>query len=129
MILATDMDEEDLEGSMEADTGELARYKSHRTESESPGLAGQKGRKFESAKVEVDYNSENHLDDIKEECSRTEEGQRMGTMRGDVEVTDPKISRSPMDQRKKSKKVLFGRGTPILFEFLLCHVSNPSLLL
>ncbi|CAA3020975.1 ALWAYS EARLY 3-like [Olea europaea subsp. europaea] len=109
MILATDMDEEDLEGSMEADTGELARYKSHRTESESPGLAGQKGRKFESAKVEVDYNSENHLDDIKEECSRTEEGQRMGTMRGDVEVTDPKISRSPMDQRKKSKKVLFGR--------------------
>ncbi|CAI9776866.1 unnamed protein product [Fraxinus pennsylvanica] len=108
-LLATDMDEEDLEGSMEADTGELARYKSHRTESESPGIARQKGRKFESAKVEVDYNSENHLDDIKEECSRTEEGQRMGTMRGDIEVTDPKILRSPMDQRKKSKKVLFGR--------------------
>ncbi|KAL2506685.1 Protein ALWAYS EARLY 3 [Abeliophyllum distichum] len=110
-LLATDMDEEDLEGSTEADTGELVRYKSHLTEFESPGTARparQKGKKLESAKVEVDYNSENHLDDIKEECSRTEEGQRMGTMRGnfDVEVTDAKISRS---SRKKSKKVLFGR--------------------
>ncbi|XP_022851476.1 protein ALWAYS EARLY 3-like isoform X2 [Olea europaea var. sylvestris] len=104
-----DMDEEDLEGSMEAETGELTRNESHRTESESPGTARQKGRKFKSAKVEVDYNSENHLNDVKEECSRTEEGPRIGTIRGDVEVTEPKISRSSIGQRKKSKKVLFGR--------------------
>ncbi|CAI9762702.1 unnamed protein product [Fraxinus pennsylvanica] len=103
------MDEEDLEGSVEADTGELTRFESHRTESESPRTARQKRRKFESAKVEVDYNSENHLNDVKEECSRMEEGQRIGTIRGDVEVTEPKISRSSMGQRKKSKKVLFGR--------------------
>ncbi|KAL2547514.1 DIRP domain-containing protein [Forsythia ovata] len=87
------IDEDDLEGSTKADTGELARYKSHMMESDSPGTARHKGKNLESAKGGVDYNSENHLDDIKEECSRTEEGQRIGTMRGnfDIEVTYAKI--------------------------------------
>lgn len=105
-LLATDTDEEDLEGSTEADTGELSRYK--------PRLIGatrQKGKKLEGRKNEIDNNYESHLDDIKEECSGTEEGQQLSAMRSkfDVEVNDTKISRSPM-QRKKSKKVLFGRG-------------------
>ncbi|KAL2547351.1 DIRP domain-containing protein [Forsythia ovata] len=87
------IDEDDLEGSTKADTGELARYKSHMMESDSPGTARPKGKNLESAKGGVDYNSENHLDDIKEECSRTEEGQRIGTMRGnfDIEVIYAKI--------------------------------------
>lgn len=105
-LMATDSDEEDLEGSTEADTGELPRYKSP-----VAGLKGQKGKKLERRKIEVDNINDSHLDDIKEECSGTEEGQRLGAMRGkfDVEVNDNKISRSPI-KRTKSKKVLFRRG-------------------
>ncbi|KAK6117357.1 hypothetical protein DH2020_048875 [Rehmannia glutinosa] len=72
-LLAADTDEEDLEGSTEADTGELSRYKP--MESVSIGTTRQKGRKLEGEKIEVDNNYESHLDDTKEECSGTEEGQ------------------------------------------------------
>ncbi|KAI3469413.1 hypothetical protein Pfo_026076 [Paulownia fortunei] len=120
-LLAADTDEEDLEGSTEADTGELSRYKPYVMESVSIGTTGQKGRKLEGKKIEVDNNNESHLDDIKEECSGTEEGQRLGVMRGkfDVEVNDTKISRSSMQsQRKKSKKVLFRRDEGPAFDAL-----------
>ncbi|KAI3459287.1 hypothetical protein Pfo_015950 [Paulownia fortunei] len=120
-ILAADMDEEDLEGSTEADTGELSRYKPSMMESISIGTVREKARKLEGRKFEVDNNSENHLDDIKEECSGTEEGQRFGATRGklDVEVTDAMISRSSMQsQRKKTKKVLFRRDEAPAFDAL-----------
>ncbi|KAK6130513.1 hypothetical protein DH2020_035741 [Rehmannia glutinosa] len=118
-LLAADTDEEDLEGSTEADTGELSRYKP--MESVSIGTTRQKGRKLEGEKIEVDNNYESHLDDTKEECSGTEEGQRSGTTRGkfDVEVNNTKISRSSMQsQRKKSKKVLFGKDEEPAFDAL-----------
>lgn len=111
--LAADMGEEDLEGSTEADTGELSGYKPSMKESISVGTVKKKVRKLDGKKFEVDNNSENHLDDIKEECSGTEEGQRSSATRGklDVEVTNTQISRSSMQsQGKKSKKVLFRRG-------------------
>lgn len=113
-LMVTDSDEEDLEGSTEADTGELTQYKSPMT-----GLKGQKGKKLEGRKTEVDNINDSHLDDIKEECSGTEEGQRLGAMRGkfDVEVNDNKISRSPI-KRTKSKKVLFRRDEGPAFEAL-----------
>ncbi|XP_042037085.1 protein ALWAYS EARLY 3-like isoform X2 [Salvia splendens] len=118
-LLATDTDEEDLEGSTEADTGELSRCKPHLIESVSIGTTRQKGNKFEGRKHEVDNNIENHLDDIKEECSGTEEGQQLlSAMRKkfDVEVNDTKVSRSPM--LKKSKQVLFGRDEEPAFDAL-----------
>ncbi|KAK6130488.1 hypothetical protein DH2020_035746 [Rehmannia glutinosa] len=118
-LLAADTDEEDLEGSTEADTGELSRYKP--MESVSIGTTRQKGRKLEGETIEVDNNYESHLDDTKEECSGTEEGQRSGTTRGkfDVEVNNTKISRSSMQsQRKKSKKVLFGKDEEPAFDAL-----------
>lgn len=110
-LLATDTDEEDLEGSTEADNGELSRYKPHLIESVRTGAARKKGKKLEGRKSEVDDNDESHLDDIKEECSGTEEGQLLTAMRSkfDVEDNDTKVLRSPI-QRKKSKKVLFGKG-------------------
>ncbi|KAL8524983.1 hypothetical protein ACS0TY_014569 [Phlomoides rotata] len=113
-LMTTDSDEEDLEGSTEADTGELRRYKSPVT-----GLTGQKGKRLEGRKNEVDNINDSHLDDIKEECSGTEEGQRLGAMRGkfDVEVNDNKISRSPI-KRTKSKKVLFRRDEGPAFDAL-----------
>ena len=112
------MDEEELEGSTEAETGELSRYKPSLVESRSPGTVKEKTKKLKGKKCEIGDNSEHLLDDIKEECSGTEEGQRVGAMTGSfhVEVTDTKISRSSVQsQRKKSKKVLFGRGTQVSF--------------
>ncbi|KAL6581931.1 hypothetical protein OROMI_005945 [Orobanche minor] len=115
-LLATDTDEDDLEGSTEADTGELSRYKSNAVKSVSVGTRRQKGVKLERGKFEVG------LDDTKEECSGTEEGQRSGALRGkfDVEFNNAKISRSSMQsQRKKSKKVLFGKDEEPAFDKLL----------
>ncbi|XP_047978072.1 protein ALWAYS EARLY 3-like [Salvia hispanica] len=118
-LLATDTDEEDLEGSTEADTGELSRCKPHLIESVSIGTTRRKGNKFEGRKHEVDNSIENHLDDIKEECSGTEEGQQLlSAMRKkfDVEANESKVSRSPM--LNKSKKVLFGRDEEPAFDAL-----------
>ncbi|KAL0376476.1 UNVERIFIED_CONTAM: protein ALWAYS EARLY 3 [Sesamum calycinum] len=67
--------EEDLEGSTEADTGELSGYKPYMMDSVNLSTR-QKGTKVEGKKIEVDNNNESHLDNIKEECSGTEEGQR-----------------------------------------------------
>ncbi|KAL0414702.1 UNVERIFIED_CONTAM: protein ALWAYS EARLY 3 [Sesamum radiatum] len=119
--LAADTDEEDLEGSTEADTGELSGYKPDMMESASFLTTRQKGTKVEGKKIEVDNNNESHLDNIKEECSGTEEGQRLGATSGkfDVEVNDTKNSRSFMQShKKKSKKVLFGRDEGPAFDAL-----------
>ncbi|KAL3812853.1 hypothetical protein ACJIZ3_014121 [Penstemon smallii] len=116
--LGADMDEEDLEGSTEADTAELSRYKPYKMESVTAGMGRQKGRKVEKKKFEVDNN---YLDDIKEECSGTGEGQRLSAMIGkfDVEVADANISMSSMQShRNKSKKVLFGRDEDPAFDAL-----------
>ncbi|KZV24018.1 protein ALWAYS EARLY 3-like [Dorcoceras hygrometricum] len=109
-IWGEDMGEEDLEGSTEGDTGELFKHKPSMVETGSIDTARQKGRKLIAKKFEVDENNENNLDE--EECSGTEEGLRIGEIKGkfDVEVTDAKILRSSLPrQRKKSKKVLFKR--------------------
>ncbi|KAL6532247.1 hypothetical protein OROGR_014217 [Orobanche gracilis] len=115
-LLATDTDEDDLEGSTEADTGELSRYKSNAVKSAAVGARRKKGMKLEGEKFEVG------LDDTKEECSGTEEGQRSGALRGkfDIEFNNAKISRSSMQsQRKESKKVLFGKDEEPAFDKLL----------
>ncbi|KAH6832949.1 DNA binding protein [Perilla frutescens var. hirtella] len=107
------MNEEELEGSTESDTGELPRFK--------PSAGKEEATKLEGKNYEVGNNIENLLDDIKEEYSGTEEGQRLGLMRGnfDVEVTNTKISRSSaQNRRKKSKKVLFGRDDALAFDAL-----------
>lgn len=110
------MGEEELEGSTEADTGELSKYKRSVMEFVSVGTVEKaKPTQLERNDYEVRDDSESRLNDIKEKCSGTEKGKRFGSMRGnfDVEVTNSKISRSSGQiQRKKSKKVLFGRGKP-----------------
>lgn len=102
------MDDEDLEGSMEADTGDLSRHGPF--VKPRVGTMVNKGRRIDRRKLDVDDSSDNHLDDIKEACSGTEEGQGLGASRGKLKI-DAKISRSsPQGSRKKSKKVLFSRG-------------------
>lgn len=98
-------EEEELEGSTEADAGELSRMKSSMMKLSSVGAVKEKGKKTKD------------LDELKEECSGTEEDQRFGAVGGNfrAEVTKTKISRSSVpSQRKKSKKALFERGTRLL---------------
>lgn len=61
------------------------------------------GRRFNGENVDVDDSSDNHLDDIREACSGTEEVQRFGGVRyADGTIFKP----SPQGPRKRSKKVL-----------------------
>uniref|UniRef100_F6HDG1 Uncharacterized protein n=1 Tax=Vitis vinifera TaxID=29760 RepID=F6HDG1_VITVI len=70
---------------------------------------------------EVEDSGNNHLDDIKEACSGTEEGQKLSAVRGrlETEVVDAKIVRSSSQgTRKRSKKVLFGGDEGTAFDAL-----------
>ncbi|KAG6394794.1 hypothetical protein SASPL_145384 [Salvia splendens] len=99
------LDKEELEGSTEADTGSVK----------------EKTRKLKGKNYEIGNNSEHLLDDIEKECSGTEEGQEFGALRNNFheEVTDTKILRSSVQsQRKKSKKVLFGKDDAPAFDAL-----------
>ncbi|CBI26088.3 unnamed protein product, partial [Vitis vinifera] len=85
------------------------------------GGSPQKGKKFYGKKAEVEDSGNNHLDDIKEACSGTEEGQKLSAVRGrlETEVVDAKIVRSSSQgTRKRSKKVLFGGDEGTAFDAL-----------
>ncbi|OIS96765.1 PREDICTED: protein ALWAYS EARLY 3 [Nicotiana attenuata] len=118
-LLSNEVDEE--EGSMEADTGELLRYKNDSVETGTFGRTAQKGRRSYGKKLEIDDNGANHFDDIKEACSGTEEGQILGVVRGklEMEATYEKNSRTSLQgPRKRSKKVLFSRDESTAFDAL-----------
>ncbi|KAM3337589.1 protein ALWAYS EARLY 3 isoform X1 [Capsicum galapagoense] len=117
-LLSNEVDEE--EGSMEADTGELLRYKDDLADTGTISRAAQKGRRPYSEKLEVD-SGDNHFDDIKEACSGTEEGQRLGVVRGklEMEASDEKNSRTSLQgPRKRSKKMFFRRDEDSPFDAL-----------
>ncbi|XP_051127509.1 protein ALWAYS EARLY 3-like [Andrographis paniculata] len=114
-LLRPNTDDEDLEGSTEADTGELAMHKSYMMGSVTHSVKRMKGKYPEGKKIEVDSNNDDHLDDVKEECSGTDEGQRLGVGK----ANDTRFSKSPIQsQRKKSKKVLFMRDESSAFDAL-----------
>lgn len=118
-LLSNEVDEE--EESMEAVTHELLRYNNDLARSGTIGRTAQKGRKPYGKKLEVDDSGDNHLDDIKEPCSGTEEGQKLGAVRGklELEATDEKSSRPSLQvPRKRSKKVPFRRGITKLCRLL-----------
>lgn len=100
-----EMDEDGCElslGSSEANAGEY-------TQDRSP----LKGKKFRGRKSEVEESIVSHLDDIKEACSGTEEGQKLGIRKGKMkmDVSNAKLARpSNKGPRKRSKKVLFEEG-------------------
>ncbi|KAL6971312.1 hypothetical protein U1Q18_030990 [Sarracenia purpurea var. burkii] len=121
----SEMDEDGFEGSigsMEGDNGDLARNRNYLMETEGVGTAEiRKGRRLHGKKLEVEDSGNNHLDDIKEACSGTEEGQNIGVVRGKLEFedTDGKVARSSSQvSRKKSKKVLFKRDEGSAFDAL-----------
>ncbi|VFQ88984.1 unnamed protein product [Cuscuta campestris] len=111
-----EMDED--EGSMEADTGELHRNK---TSVRETGRTMQKRRRLSGKKLENDVTGDNHFDEIKEACSGTEEGYRLGVVRekSDMDVSDGRVSwDSSLSVRKRSKKVLFQRDESTAFDAL-----------
>ncbi|GMI64104.1 ARABIDOPSIS THALIANA ALWAYS EARLY 3, ALWAYS EARLY 3 [Hibiscus trionum] len=99
-------------GSTEADNADYARDKNYSRIIEGPGTVEvqQKGKKYLRRKPEVEESVNNHLEDTKEACSGTEEGQQLCDFKGkfDAEVADTKTSRALIKgPRKRSKKVLF----------------------
>ncbi|CAN4091711.1 unnamed protein product [Withania somnifera] len=118
-LLSNEVDEE--EGSIEADTGELMLDKNDLEEAGTVGQTTQKRKKPYGKKLEVDDSGDSDFDDIKEACSGTEEGQRLGTVRGKLEMesTDEKNSRASFQGPiKRSKKVLFRRDESFAFDAL-----------
>ncbi|CAN4095685.1 unnamed protein product [Withania somnifera] len=117
-LLSNEVDEE--EGSMEADTGELLRYKNDLADTGIISRTAQKGRRPYGEKLEVDSGN-SHFDDIKEACSGTEEGQRLGAMRGkrEMEASDEMNSRTSLQgPRKRSKKMFLRRDEDSPFDAL-----------
>lgn len=121
-------------GSTDGDNEYYSRDKSYLMDTETAGTveAQQRGKRCRSKKPKLEESVNNHLDDIKEACSGTEEGQNMIVVKGKfgMEIADEKIPRFySKGSRKRSKKVLFKRGTstigfgPILFpSFPLCLI-------
>ncbi|CAN0855870.1 Protein ALWAYS EARLY 3 [Linum grandiflorum] len=112
-LRCSEMDDSGCEpslGSTEAETGDYTRDKRFL-----------KGKRYQRWRSEPEESMDNHLDEIKEACSGTEEGQKpAGKGRFDAEVTNAKLQRSSYDKvpKKRSKKVLFGEGEDIALDAL-----------
>uniref|UniRef100_A0A2P2KWT2 Protein ALWAYS EARLY 3 isoform X2 n=1 Tax=Rhizophora mucronata TaxID=61149 RepID=A0A2P2KWT2_RHIMU len=113
-----------LRGSMMDDGG--CELPSGSTEADVGDYAGDrralKGKKYLGKKPEEEEESiDNGLDEIKEACSGTEEGEKVSAVKGnfDMEIGNKKHERSSnKSTRKKSKKVLFGQGEDAAFDAL-----------
>ncbi|XP_011044502.1 PREDICTED: protein ALWAYS EARLY 3-like isoform X1 [Populus euphratica] len=80
-----------------------------------------KGRRYHGRRsLEVEENLDNHLDDVREACSGTEEGQKLEAVEEkiEMEVVYSKLVRSSKGSRKRSKKVLFGEVEDTDFDAL-----------
>ncbi|KAH9683364.1 protein ALWAYS EARLY 3 [Citrus sinensis] len=122
----SEMDEDGRElslGSTDADNGYYSRDKIYLMDAETADTVEiqQKGKRYHSKKLKQEESVSNHLDDIKEACSGTEEGQDMVVMKGKfaMEIADEKNSRSySKGSKKRSKKVLFKRDESSEFDAL-----------
>lgn len=140
-IHGSEMDDDACElslGSTEADNADYAREKNYLRNIEGTGTVEvqQKGKRYYRRKPEVEESVNNHLEDTKEACSGTEEGQKLCDSRGkfEAEIADAKTSRASIKgPRKRSKKVLFGGGMMVfsfkgkfrLLIILACHFLPP----
>lgn len=125
-IHGSEMDDDACElslGSTEADNADYAREKNYLRNIEGTGTVEvqQKGKRYYRRKPEVEESVNNHLEDTKEACSGTEEGQKLCDSRGkfEAEIADAKTSRASIKgPRKRSKKVLFGGVEDTSFDAL-----------
>ncbi|OMO53706.1 hypothetical protein CCACVL1_28433 [Corchorus capsularis] len=122
----SEMDEDDCElslGSTEADNVDYARNKKYLINKKGTATVEvqQRGKRHYRRKAGVEESVNNHLEDTKEACSGTEEGQKLCDFKGELEsdVADTKTSRASLKgPRKRSKKVLFGRVEDTSFDAL-----------
>ncbi|ESR32865.1 hypothetical protein CICLE_v10004186mg [Citrus x clementina] len=122
----SEMDEDGRElslGSTDADNGYYSRDKIYLMDAETADTIEiqQKGKRYHSKKLKQEESVSNHLDDIKEACSGTEEGQDMVVTKGKfaMEIADEKNSTSySKGSKKRSKKVLFKRDESSEFDAL-----------
>ncbi|XP_062175130.1 protein ALWAYS EARLY 3 isoform X2 [Alnus glutinosa] len=106
-------------GSTEADNDDYARDKRNSRGREGAGTVEgqQKVKRYNGRKPEVEESINNDLDDIKEACSGTEEGQKPVAVKGKLE--SEVVARSSVKGlRKRSKKVLFGEDEGSAFDAL-----------
>lgn len=106
--------------STEADNGYYTHDRSHLMDTEGSDRVElqQKGKRCISKKPKLSESVNDHLDDAKEACSGTEEGDHVGSAKGKIamEAGDEKSSRSNVKGlRKRSKKALFKRGISVQF--------------
>lgn len=118
----SEMDEGGCElslGSTEADNGDYARDKRSSRGREGAGtVEGQrKGKRYNGKKPEVEESINNDLDDVKEACSGTEEGQKPVAVKGKLQ-SEVAARSSFKGQRKRSKKILFGEDEGSAFDAL-----------
>ncbi|KAF9678015.1 hypothetical protein SADUNF_Sadunf08G0167900 [Salix dunnii] len=78
-----------------------------------------KGKRYHGRRPLAE-NLDDHLDDVREACSGTEEGQKLDAVEEvfEMEVADTKLARSSKGPRKRSKKVLFGEVEDADFDAL-----------
>ncbi|GAB4851258.1 hypothetical protein Ancab_030555 [Ancistrocladus abbreviatus] len=119
-----EMDEDGLEGSLgstEADNGDFSKERSYLGGRRGAGVvaAQRKGKKLHGKKPEAMDVGNHHVDDIKEACSGTEEGQIVGSVKRKLgtRVADATVACSPTP-KKRSKKVLFGGDEGSAFDAL-----------
>ncbi|XP_059445242.1 protein ALWAYS EARLY 3 isoform X2 [Corylus avellana] len=121
-LRVSEVDEDGCElslGSTEADNGDYARDKRNSRGREGAGTVEgqQKGKRYNAKKPEVEESINDDLDDIKEACSGTEEGQKPVAVKGKLE--SEVVARSSFKGlRKRSKKVLFGEDEGSAFDAL-----------
>ncbi|ONI28356.1 hypothetical protein PRUPE_1G139300 [Prunus persica] len=104
-------------GSTEADNDYYDRNEKYAMGREGTGTleVQQRRKRYFVKKKEVDESKNKHVEDIKEACSGTEEGQKLGAIKGKLDTKVAKSARSfYKDTRKKSKKALIGgdEGSP-----------------
>ncbi|CAI9106776.1 OLC1v1005995C1 [Oldenlandia corymbosa var. corymbosa] len=93
----SDIDEEELEVSMEADTGQISRRKGYLKRNVH---ASSRGKRFDGKKTNVDDTGDNQFDDTLESCSGTE-GKRFVTSSFKPSSQGPRkrLKRTPLPKR------------------------------
>ncbi|KAL8121600.1 protein ALWAYS EARLY 3-like isoform X3 [Apium graveolens] len=107
MVGDNDMDEDDLEGSMDADSEDYSRNKRYMSKAGKQSGLSRKEPRLYGKRLEVD-NNRNSQDEIREACSGTE-GKKLGAARekSEIEVTNGKNSRYSQGRWKRSKTIHF----------------------
>lgn len=113
--MASAKDEDCLEGSSgsrEAENGDSPPDNSYPLDKGGNNAVEirQRVKKFQGKKSKVQWIENNHIDDVREACSGTEEGLALRTVKDeiDTEVTDGGVYRSPpQGPRKRSRQLIF----------------------